>query len=91
MARVLSDVIDEITKILPNDNLLMDRLARRLKDVKESFSFSPPENQAMWWREFEEIINECVPYPPKLPHEKSIFKIVTLKDFDEEVLASKSW
>jgi len=93
--RYLGDVIDEVLKVLNDNEYSMtvegyEDLKADLERIKISVAYAAPESLSLWWEQFMEALN-VLSFPPKLPWEKAIYKIVTLKDFDEEQFAAKDW
>lgn len=65
MSRDLSEVITQITKVVPNDKttFLYD-----LKNIKSSVDFAAPEMMIFWWRKTATVLHQHIEYPTEPWH-----------------------
>jgi hypothetical protein len=60
MKRELSEVIDEMTKVIPKDR---SSLICQLNDIRSSAMFSPPEGMHTWWAELQTALIDEIGEP----------------------------
>ena len=80
MDRKLTDVIDEILEIIPEQET---DFINQLKDIHASVSCAPPELFGTWWSETYETLWSNIPPKPTEYWQYKVLSIFSTKSVDE--------
>lgn len=74
MNRKIDEVIDKIIEQIPEGEYL--NLINRLKSIKRSALYAPPEGMSYWWGFLSVLLNKELPVPPENEWQEKIYKII---------------
>jgi len=76
--RELTDVLDQILVVVPQDHDLQETLQR----IQRSVSFAAPEMKRFWWREAAMELEGAIPFPAQEGWHQKAFDIFVDKEHE---------